>query len=118
MPTYEYECKDCGYTFEAFQKMSDAPLKVCPECGKEVRRLINGGSGVIFKGSGFYVTDKKSGGASAGAKSGEPKSPPEGAAPGAASDSASAPSEKPAAEKKEAAASPPPTGTGSAPAKD
>jgi putative FmdB family regulatory protein len=62
MPTYEYECKSCGHSFEAFQSMSDAPLTVCPECGKEIRRLINGGSGVIFKGSGFYVTDKKAGG--------------------------------------------------------
>ncbi|MDR3333683.1 MAG: hypothetical protein LBT13_02190 [Treponema sp.] len=59
MPTYEYECKTCGYSFDAFQPMSEAPLKICPQCGKEVRRLINGGSGVIFKGSGFYITDKK-----------------------------------------------------------
>jgi putative FmdB family regulatory protein len=58
MPTYEYECKSCGHGFEVFQAMSDPPLKDCPECGKEVRRLIFGGSGVIFKGSGFYVTDK------------------------------------------------------------
>ena len=58
MPTYEYECKSCGHGFEVFQAMSDPPLKDCPQCGKEVRRLIFGGSGVIFKGSGFYVTDK------------------------------------------------------------
>jgi putative FmdB family regulatory protein len=58
MPTYEYECKSCGHTFEIFQAMSDDPLKSCPECGREVRRLIFGGTGVIFKGSGFYVTDK------------------------------------------------------------
>jgi putative FmdB family regulatory protein len=58
MPTYEYECKSCGHTFEIFQAMSDAPLNICPECGREVRRLIHGGTGVIFKGSGFYVTDK------------------------------------------------------------
>ncbi|MDR0322172.1 MAG: FmdB family transcriptional regulator [Treponema sp.] len=58
MPTYEYECKSCSHTFEVFQSMSDAPLKDCPECGKEIRRLIFGGTGVIFKGSGFYVTDK------------------------------------------------------------
>ena len=58
MPTYEYECKSCGHNFEAFQSMSDAPFSDCPECGKELRRLINGGSGVIFKGSGFYVKDK------------------------------------------------------------
>jgi len=58
MPTYEYECKKCSHRFEVFQSMSDAPVKRCPECGKEVRRLISGGAGVIFKGSGFYVTDK------------------------------------------------------------
>ena len=58
MPTYEYECKSCSHCFETFQAMSDPPLKICPECGKEVRRLIFGGAGVIFKGSGFYVTDK------------------------------------------------------------
>jgi len=58
MPTYEYECKKCGYNFEMFQSMSDEPLKTCAKCGGEVRRLIFGGAGVIFKGSGFYVTDK------------------------------------------------------------
>jgi len=58
MPTYEYECKKCGYNFEVFQSMSDEPLKTCVKCGSEVRRLIFGGAGVIFKGSGFYVTDK------------------------------------------------------------
>ena len=58
MPTYEYECKSCSHSFEVFQSMSDSPLKECPKCGKEVRRLIFGGTGVIFKGSGFYVTDK------------------------------------------------------------
>ena len=73
MPTYEYECKNCGYVFDVFQNMSDAPLKSCPQCWKDVRRLINGGMGVIFKGSGFYVTDKnkKSGGA-AGEKPAKP----------------------------------------------
>jgi putative FmdB family regulatory protein len=64
MPTYEYECKICGHSFEAFQRMSEPPLTSCPLCGKEVRRLINGGTGIIFKGSGFYVTDKKSSGGS------------------------------------------------------
>jgi putative FmdB family regulatory protein len=58
MPTYEYECKKCGHNFEVFQSMSDEPLKNCTQCGGEVRRLIFGGAGVIFKGSGFYVTDK------------------------------------------------------------
>jgi len=58
MPTYEYECKTCGHGFEVFQAMSDSPISNCPKCGNEVRRLIFGGTGVIFKGSGFYVTDK------------------------------------------------------------
>jgi putative FmdB family regulatory protein len=78
MPTYEYECRSCGYTFEKSQSMSEEPIKDCPECGKDVRRLIFGGSGVIFKGSGFYVNDsrgKKSSAASGPAetKSGEAK---------------------------------------------
>lgn len=73
MPTYEYECNNCGHAFEAFQSMSDDPLKTCPQCGKDIRRLINGGSGVIFKGSGFYVTDKKGGTASAGGAKADPK---------------------------------------------
>jgi putative FmdB family regulatory protein len=64
MPTYEYECKSCGHTFDVFQSMNDEPLKICPVCGRDVRRLINGGSGIIFKGSGFYVTDKKGSGGS------------------------------------------------------
>jgi putative FmdB family regulatory protein len=59
MPTYEYECKSCGKIFEAFQSMSDPPLESCPSCGKSVRRLIGGGTGVIFKGPGFYVNDSK-----------------------------------------------------------
>ncbi|MDR0707570.1 MAG: zinc ribbon domain-containing protein [Treponema sp.] len=67
MPTYEYECKDCGHVFEAFQSMKDEPLKVCPECGKEIRRLITGGSGVIFKGAGFYITDTQAKPAAGGA---------------------------------------------------
>jgi len=59
MPTYDYECRVCGHTFEATQSMFDDPLKECPQCGKDVRRIICGGSGVIFKGSGFYVNDSK-----------------------------------------------------------
>jgi len=57
MPTYEYECKKCEKHFELFQSIKDEPLKICPECGSEVRRLINGGGGIIYKGSGFYNTD-------------------------------------------------------------
>ena len=59
MPTYEYECRSCGAEFEQFQSMSDAPLTVCPSCGQSIRRKINGGTGIIFKGSGFYVNDSR-----------------------------------------------------------
>lgn len=59
MPTYEYECARCQHTFEEFQKITDKPLTKCPKCGGKLRRLITGGVGLIFKGSGFYVTDYK-----------------------------------------------------------
>ncbi|MDR2181682.1 MAG: zinc ribbon domain-containing protein [Treponema sp.] len=67
MPTYEYECRDCGHNFELFQGMNEDPLSECPECGGGIRRIINGGAGVIFKGSGFYVTDKNKAAAKTGA---------------------------------------------------
>jgi putative FmdB family regulatory protein len=58
MPTYEYECDACGNRFEKFQSITAAPIKKCPECGKaKVRRLIGTGAGLLFKGSGFYITD-------------------------------------------------------------
>ena len=59
MPTYEYECVKCHNTFEEFQKITDKPLTSCPKCKGKLRRLITGGAGIIFKGSGFYVTDYK-----------------------------------------------------------
>ena len=59
MPTYDYICMECNYKFEHFQSMSDEPIRVCPNCGGRVRRLISGGSGLIFKGSGYYLTDYK-----------------------------------------------------------
>jgi putative FmdB family regulatory protein len=52
MPTYEYECKKCGLRFERRQPITDRPLTECPECRGEVRRLVSGGGGFIFKGSG------------------------------------------------------------------
>ncbi len=62
MPTYEYECGKCGHSFDAFQRMSEDPLKECPHCGEaSLKRLVGGGIGVIFKGSGFYATDSRSG---------------------------------------------------------
>ena len=59
MPIYEYQCKECGVRFERMQHFSDSPVSVCPECGGQVQRLIQP-AGVIFKGSGFYVTDNRS----------------------------------------------------------
>ena len=57
MPTYEYECKHCGHTFEKSQSIIAKPLEICPKCGKKIKRLIGSGGGIIFKGSGFYATD-------------------------------------------------------------
>jgi len=69
MPTYEYKCDACGNAFEKFQPMSAAPVKKCPKCGKnKVRRLISAGAGLIFKGSGFYITDYRDSGYSEKAK--------------------------------------------------
>ncbi len=59
MPTYEYECQACGHKFEAFQNMTAKHLTKCPKCNKKVKRLIGSGSGIIFKGPGFYATDYK-----------------------------------------------------------
>ncbi len=61
MPTYEYIRED-GTRFEFIQKMSDPVLSSCPETGQKVRRVISGGSGVIYKGTGFYNTDYKNNG--------------------------------------------------------
>jgi len=58
MPTYQYRCEDCGITFDRFQHFSEQPLTTCPECGGSVHRVIQP-VGIIFKGSGFYVTDHK-----------------------------------------------------------
>jgi putative FmdB family regulatory protein len=66
MPTYDYKCKECGCRFERRQKMSDQPIEVCPQCDGKVERLISGGAGVIFKGSGFYETDYHAVGPSCG----------------------------------------------------
>jgi putative FmdB family regulatory protein len=69
MPTYEYRCDACAHAFERFQSITEDPVRTCPECGKrQVRRLISGGSGVIFKGSGFYETDYRSESYKQGAK--------------------------------------------------
>lgn len=70
MPTYEYECRDCGHAFERFQGINEDPIAVCPECAGKVRRLISSGGGLVFKGPGFYATDYRGG--KGGGKGGEP----------------------------------------------
>ncbi len=100
MPTYEYACSKCGHHFEKFQSMRDEPLRKCPKCSKAaLKRLVGGGAGLIFKGSGFYITDYR--------KKGQTR--PEGAETKAASDA------KPAGETK-AAATPAPAAPKAAPA--
>lgn len=59
MPTYEYECTKCGHVFEEFQSIQAPPRKRCPQCRGKVERLISGGAGILFRGSGFYVTDSR-----------------------------------------------------------
>ena len=75
MPTYEYACSKCGHQFEQFQSMRDEPLRRCPKCKKlALKRLIGSGAGLIFKGSGFYITDYKNKGM-ASAAAAESKGP-------------------------------------------
>jgi putative FmdB family regulatory protein len=75
MPTYEYRCLKCKRKFEKLQSMTEPPVSKCPRCGGKPERLIGAGAGLIFKGSGFYITDYK-----------KPKTP--------SSDKAAAPKEK------------------------
>ena len=60
MPTYEYKCLDCGIQFDRFQRITEDPIQECPECSGQTKRLIGAGAGLIFKGSGFYITDYRS----------------------------------------------------------
>ncbi len=62
MPTYDYMCEECGHHFEEFQSISAKPLTQCPKCQGRVKRLIGIGSGFLFRGSGFYITDYRSSG--------------------------------------------------------
>ncbi len=73
MPTYDYECTQCGHGFEAFHGISAEPLKDCPKCDGDVKRLIGTGGGILFKGSGFYETDYRSAGYKKEAANDKPK---------------------------------------------
>ena len=68
MPTYEYKCLACDNQFERFQGITAPPIEECPECQGKVKRLIGAGAGLIFKGSGFYITDYRSEGYKESAK--------------------------------------------------
>lgn len=68
MPTYDYKCLACDVRFEKFQGITAPALEACPECGGKVKRLIGAGAGLIFKGSGFYITDYRSEGYKESAK--------------------------------------------------
>ena len=59
MPTYEYRCQK-GHEFEVFQRMSEPPVEKCVHCGARAERLLSAGAGILFKGSGFYITDYRS----------------------------------------------------------
>jgi putative FmdB family regulatory protein len=103
MPTYEYVCKKCGHEFEKFQSIADNALKICPQdlCAKKkwgrgnVQRKIGGGAGLIFKGSGFYITDYRSEGyKQAAKKESEAGKPASDSKPAKTADAASKPAAK------------------------
>ncbi|MCP5096791.1 MAG: zinc ribbon domain-containing protein [Chloroflexi bacterium] len=73
MPLYAYRCNDCGHEFEQRQKFSDDALTVCPTCEGHIRRVVNS-VGIVFKGSGFYVTDNRGKSSSKSKSSGKEKS--------------------------------------------
>jgi putative FmdB family regulatory protein len=99
MPTYQYQCPE-GHSFEKFQKMSGRPRANCPECGRPAQRRITGGAGLVFKGSGFYITDY--------GKDGKGRAP--------AGEGAAAAAEKPATAGKDAPATGAPAKASTSPA--
>jgi putative FmdB family regulatory protein len=102
MPTYEYECPE-GHAFEKFQKINDKPRAKCPVCGKASTRKISGGAGLVFRGSGFYITDYGKDGK--GPRKSEAEKPAKASEAGAAGSAETKP-------KPESTASKPATGKG------
>lgn len=97
MPTYQYQCKNCGYEFEELQSITEAPLVHCPQCHNDtLARVIGGGAGLIFKGSGFYLTDYKKSSASVESKPKDKKETPKSdASPASTPPTESKPTPKP-----------------------
>ena len=91
VPTYEYECQKCQHRYELFQSIKDAPKKTCPKCKGRVKRLFSTGAGLLFKGSGFYITDYRKPGYKEAAK--KDTAPP---VPSSSSDAGKTPAMKPA----------------------
>ena len=114
MPTYEYSCEKCGKGFEAFQSMRDDPFRECPKelCRQKkwghgkVKRLVGTGAGLIFKGSGFYITDYRSNSYKEAAKKDAPAAPTSSSGEKASGAKESASSSAPAAPSKAAASKP------------
>lgn len=109
MPTYEYVCR-AGHAFERFQSINDKPLRRCPKCGKAAKRQIGAGGALLFRGSGFYITDNRSTGykeqaraeSGGGDKKSEGGSTGKAASPGVTPKSEPAKSESPKSESKPA----------------
>jgi putative FmdB family regulatory protein len=93
MPTYEYECLKCSHTFEEFKEITAAPRARCPRCRGKVQRLISGGAGFVFKGSGWYATDARSKGPRSASKQeeGPARTPTADAAPSPAAEPSKSP---------------------------
>jgi putative FmdB family regulatory protein len=91
MPTYQYQCKNCGHALDELQSMSEPPLLHCPACDTDnLQRIMGTGLGLIFKGSGFYLTDYKKGSAPSPATASTPKKPDPPPAPSTGPSSGSA----------------------------
>jgi putative FmdB family regulatory protein len=104
MPTYGYRCRSCGNEFEVLQKISDPPLKTCPKCAGKLDKMVYA-AGIIYKGSGYYNTDYKSG------SKGSEKAPDKADSNGSGSPSEGSGDAKPAAEPKTESKAPKPDST-------
>ena len=95
MPTYQYRCKECSHELEELQRFSDPALVRCPACGKDALVRVIGGAGLVFKGSGFYLTDYKNKSSSDSSSAAPSKSKPGSSGDGSAGSKDSSSSSKP-----------------------